>query len=719
LVGAHAGDGSGLTNLTGTLNGSASSATSFSGPLAGDVTGTQNATVVGSVGGATAANVASGAAAANAATSANAANTIVKRDGNGNFAAGAITGSFVGDGSALTALNAANLTGTIADRRLSSNAASGIAAANTATSANVPGALIKRDSNGNFAAGTVTGAFLGAGGGLTNLSATNLTGILPDARLSANVALLGANQTFAGAVQLTNSANLLVGAHVGDGSGLTNLNVASLTAIAVSATNFLGLLAGDVTGPQTGTVVATVAGVSATNLAAGATAANAATSTNLPYTIVQRDTNGSFQAGTVTGNFVGNGIGLTNLSATNLTGAIPSAVMQASIPSGLMVVSPLAQDPSLVTNGYQFVMSVPAPAWANGATTGAPSARSGHTAVWDGQEMIVWGGDISGGAPIFTSSGGMYRPDLDQWTAVSTLNAPSARAGHTAVWTGTEMIVWGGYTAGGTLNTGAKFNPVTQTWTPTSTAGAPSGRSGHIAVWTGTSMLVWGGANSVGLLRDAALYDPVADQWTSVVLPGAFPGSQGAKAAWTGDRVLVWGGIGANGDLNSGAELLFDGKGVPTQWIAMSLANAPSPRDSHSAIWTGQSLLIWGGRNGTGTPLGDGAAFNPATNGWTTLSSVNAPAARFSHCAVWTGQEMLVADGTTGLTEFASGSAYNPGTDQWRPLSGQGNPLPRTGPAAVWTGTEVLVFGGLSNHQGVGSLQSLIPQPPWYFYRKL
>ena len=30
------------------------------------------------------------------------------------------------------------------------------------------------------------------------------------------------------------------------------------------------------------------------------------------------------------------------------------------------------------------------------------------------------------------------------WTATSTTNAPTARFGHTAVWTGSEMIVWGG-----------------------------------------------------------------------------------------------------------------------------------------------------------------------------------------------------------------------------------------------------------------------------------
>ena len=32
----------------------------------------------------------------------------------------------------------------------------------------------------------------------------------------------------------------------------------------------------------------------------------------------------------------------------------------------------------------------------------------------------------------------------DTWTATSTTNAPAARYDHTAVWTGSEMIVWGG-----------------------------------------------------------------------------------------------------------------------------------------------------------------------------------------------------------------------------------------------------------------------------------
>jgi hypothetical protein len=39
----------------------------------------------------------------------------------------------------------------------------------------------------------------------------------------------------------------------------------------------------------------------------------------------------------------------------------------------------------------------------------------------------------------------------------TTINAPSARSGHTAVWTGTEMIIWGGNDEGGNTATGGRY----------------------------------------------------------------------------------------------------------------------------------------------------------------------------------------------------------------------------------------------------------------------
>ena len=59
--------------------------------------------------------------------------------------------------------------------------------------------------------------------------------------------------------------------------------------------------------------------------------------------------------------------------------------------------------------------------------------RASHTAVWTGSEMIIWGGVMIG---TYFNTGGRYNPSTDSWTAISTINAPAARGAHTAVWTG-------------------------------------------------------------------------------------------------------------------------------------------------------------------------------------------------------------------------------------------------------------------------------------------
>ena len=57
--------------------------------------------------------------------------------------------------------------------------------------------------------------------------------------------------------------------------------------------------------------------------------------------------------------------------------------------------------------------------------------------------MIIWGGwDGFAGNTVF-DTGGRYNPNTASWTATSTANAPAARAIHTAVWTGSEMVAWG------------------------------------------------------------------------------------------------------------------------------------------------------------------------------------------------------------------------------------------------------------------------------------
>jgi hypothetical protein len=98
-------------------------------------------------------------------------------------------------------------------------------------------------------------------------------------------------------------------------------------------------------------------------------------------------------------------------------------------------------------------------AWTSTVLTGTPDPRESHSAVWTGTEMIVWGGDDIPSGNFF-NTGARYNLVTDTWTATSTINAPSPRYSHTAVWTGSEMIVWGGNDENSQpLNTGGRYNP--------------------------------------------------------------------------------------------------------------------------------------------------------------------------------------------------------------------------------------------------------------------
>ncbi len=403
-------------------------------------------------------------------------------------------------------------------------------------------------------------------------------------------------------------------------------------------------------------------------------------------------------------------------SALAVIGALSNRInaVEAALPSGLTFASAEAQSDPLVSRGFQVFTSIAAPAWVAGPNADAPSARYGQSGIWTGQEFVIWGGAFGSG--LYSGSGAMFRPNLNQWRATSGDAAPAARSGHTAVWTGQEMIVWGGFSADGYSRSGARFQPSSQTWVATSLTGAPTARDGHAAVWIGNRMLIWGGRNAEGALGDCFFYDPVANQWASTVLTGGPSPRFGATVVWTGSRLIVWGGQGSGGTLNTGAQLLFE-NGVPAQWSPLNVANAPSDRMGHTVVWTGQRMIVWGGQR-NGASVGDGGIYDPNSNAWEPVPLTAAPAARSGHNAEWTGQEMIIVAGDTAFGPAASGAAFNLASGKWRALSTEGNPQPRAGATTAWTGTELLVFGGRNGSQPIGALDRLNPQPTWYLYRK-
>ena len=370
--------------------------------------------------------------------------------------------------------------------------------------------------------------------------------------------------------------------------------------------------------------------------------------------------------------------------------------------------------------------------WTTTSIVNAPSARSGHTAVWTGSRMIVWGGPANTGgrydpgsdswtptlAPhvppatldntavwtgnlmiVFASSTSRYDPTLDVWTPGSQVNAPSPRKDHTAVWAGGRMIVWGGWTGAccTAFATGGRYDPISDTWLPTSTISSPTGRYNHTAVSTGSRMIIWGGRNGGGggVFGDVGLYDPQINAWLTVSPTGTPPdGRSNHTAVWTGSEMIVWGGVNNGGVQNNGGR--YDP--AADSWIATPTAGAPSARADHTAIWSGIHMVIWGGSGGDNT----GGRYDPASDSWLPVTTSGAPDGRFEHSAVWTGQRMIVWGGRAfvapGYVFFNTGGTYDPDGDVWvSPTSTLSAPSPRSSHTAVWTGEGMVVWGPSRN----------------------
>jgi N-acetylneuraminic acid mutarotase len=324
-------------------------------------------------------------------------------------------------------------------------------------------------------------------------------------------------------------------------------------------------------------------------------------------------------------------------------------------------------------------MMAPAPTMVTSPTTGA---RARHTAVWTGTEMLVWGGtDFTG--PFAT--GARYNPVTDHWNPMS--NGP-AMYDHTAVWTGTEMLVWGGWAGNVPASALGRYNPTTYTWDSVPYSDGPAPRAQHTAVWTGSEMIVFGGI-VFGPLQNTyqntgGRFDPQTSTWKLLPTTGA-PTRADHTAVWTGTEMIVWGGVDGTATApTTGARY----NPQTNTWTPMSTVGAPAGRHRHAAVWSGTEMIVWGGG------AAGGGRYNPTTDTWTALPTTGAPDAPWDLTAVWTGSEMIVWGGGGGSLVYGNGARFNPAANAWLPLPTPGMPAPRTSHTAVWTGSEMIVWGG-------------------------
>lgn len=296
--------------------------------------------------------------------------------------------------------------------------------------------------------------------------------------------------------------------------------------------------------------------------------------------------------------------------------------------------------------------------------------RANATAVWTGSEFLVWGGgSASSSRKDLRADGAAYDPAARRWRKLAP--APiGPRQKHWAVWTGTEMLVWGGTRPGGGVPSGwadgAAYDPVADTWRriPEAPIG---GRIYAGATWTGGELVVVGGQpmGGVGASGTGAAYDPVRDTWR--MLPDlGFTSHTNGWAAWTGSEVLYW-----RPAVRGVEPALFSYDPVPDAWTELA---PPAERfrlawDGAVRVWADDRLVVTSGSIAHGElwAEAEAIAYDPAVDRWERLvrreNTDNGLVSPLFEGAVWTGFEVV----TLGVTGYRA-SAFEPRTGRWYAL---------------------------------------------------
>jgi hypothetical protein len=318
--------------------------------------------------------------------------------------------------------------------------------------------------------------------------------------------------------------------------------------------------------------------------------------------------------------------------------------------------------------------------------------------VWTGKQLIVFG---RAGTP-----GGMrnvafsYDPGTRRWR---TLSPPRGQSGSyegstSAVWTGKLVLVWGPFIR-------LSYDPAANRWRQFPRSPLGDGSAG-LVVWTGHELIGWGGGCCGDVSKDGAAYNPATRRWRK--LPAApVAGQQRPTGAWTGRELVVLPGRDPDNKKTGGAA--YD----PVRDAWRTISPPPQERLGSSVVWDGKELLVvggWGPPDAKGfrrlTPFA--YAYDPAADRWRALAPLDqGQYGRALAPVVWTGTKLLLWGGQTrygGQDVLAPhGLAYDPKANRWAQLPGA--PLNgRIGPLGVWTGKALLVWGG-------DPLRAQSPQP--------
>lgn len=275
-------------------------------------------------------------------------------------------------------------------------------------------------------------------------------------------------------------------------------------------------------------------------------------------------------------------LGTNTWSPLPVAGAPPGRLGHTAVWTGSEMIVFGGFDPvGVLNNGGRYDLT--SDAWSPIDDPSPGNGRAEHTAVWTGSEMIVFGGFDGTGV---RNDGLRYNPAQDSWSATAVSDV--ARQLHLAVWTGTEMIIFGGLTIvnfdAAAVNSPRAYNPATDSWrTLPDPPFAP--RLNAKGVWTGTELVVFGGLDAEFRPQGGgARYNPAMNAWVPLpTLNAPTPRDEHSMVFGDGEVYVVGGGR----DDTVGARWRL----ADDTWRPLTRVLAPNPSRG-TAGWTGEALIV-------------------------------------------------------------------------------------------------------------------------------
>jgi hypothetical protein len=320
--------------------------------------------------------------------------------------------------------------------------------------------------------------------------------------------------------------------------------------------------------------------------------------------------------------------------------------------------------------------------------------RLGAQTWWTGKEMIVWGGVTRGGAYPYgapRSDGATYTPATRKWHKIA--NSPSGvlgDGGPAAAWTGSRMVVWAGNSPDGPAG-GAVYDPRSNTWRRLP-KGPLGPREGYASVWTGRELLIFGGHTGDVATPTAAAVNPATGSWRRLKALDAVSGLATANGAvWDGREAIVSGNLYRHAHFVRPILFAFNPKTNKLREI--DLSGAPLTAQQRTQLtpggWTGTEVVFWTGASSSSTPV---VRYNPATGQWKKASA--APCKPY-------GQTAWISDRLVAACETSKLEIYTPRSDSWSTIKPGPSPFnSRESSESVWAGTDLIVWSGIVNKPG-------------------